>query len=114
MRAFYQALNELEEEGGIEARNRRYKENHELLVKGMLSLGFQALLPKEVQSPIITSFLFPDSDFDFAKFYQKVKQRGFVLYPGKISKVDTFRIGNIGEVYPEDIKRLVNALSDCF
>ena len=114
VRAFYQALNELEEEGGIEARNRRYKENHELLVKGMLSLGFQALLPKEVQSPIITSFLFPDSDFDFAKFYQKVKQRGFVLYPGKISKVDTFRIGNIGEVYPEDIKRLVNALSDCF
>lgn len=111
--AFYQALNELEEEGGVEARHHRYKENHSLLIKGMHLLGFQALLPEEVQSPIITSFLYPDSDFDFNEFYQKVKQRGFILYPGKISKADTFRIGNIGEIYPDDIKRLLHVLSDC-
>jgi len=114
VRAFYQALTELEEEGGVEARFHRYKENHRLLVEGMRSLGFQTLLPDQVQSPIITSFLYPDRNFDFKAFYQEAKQRGFVLYPGKISKTDTFRIGNIGDIYPQDIKRLIKALADCF
>ena len=114
VRAFYQAMKELEEEGGVTARHRRYKTNHRFLVDGMDLLGFQALLPIEVQSPIITSFLYPDRDFDFNQFYQKAKQRGFVLYPGKVSNAETFRIGNIGEIYPEDIIRLTNALPDCF
>jgi 2-aminoethylphosphonate-pyruvate transaminase len=113
VRAFYQALNELEEEGGVEARYHRYKENQRLLAEGMRFLGFQPLLPDKVQSPIITSFLYPDACFDFQEFYQKVKQKGFVLYPGKISQADTFRIGNIGEIYPQDIVRLINVLSDC-
>lgn len=114
VRAFYQALDELEEEGGVRARHLRYKENQRLLVGGMQSLGFQALLPEELQSPIITSFLYPNRGFDFNDFYQRAKQKGFVLYPGKISKADTFRIGTIGEVYPVDIKRLLAALSGCF
>lgn len=113
VRAFYQALNELEEEGGIEVRHRRYKDNHQLLVEGMQSQGFQTLLPEELQSPIITSFLYPEKDFDFNEFYRKVKQRGFVLYPGKISKTDTFRVGSIGEIYPDDIKRLLHILPEC-
>lgn len=113
VRAFYQALNELEEEGGIEARYQRYKQNHRTLVEGMASLGFQALLPEELQSPIITSFLYPNRYFDFEEFYRKAKQRGFVLYPGKISKADTFRIGNIGEIYRTDIERMIETLSDC-
>ncbi len=114
VRAFYQALNELEEEGGVEVRHHRYKENHRLLVEGMHSLGFQTLLSEELQSPIITSFLFPDNDFDFHAFYQKMKQRGFVLYPGKVSEADTFRVGTIGDIYPKDIKRLIHVLSNCF
>ncbi len=113
VRAFYQALNELEQEGGVEARHLRYKENHRLLVDGMHSLGFKTLLPEELQSPIITSFLYPDSNFDFKAFYGKAKQKGFVLYPGKISKAETFRIGNIGDIYQEDIKRLISVLSEC-
>lgn len=112
VRAFYQALTELENEGGVEARLHRYQENHRFLVEGMRSLGFQTLLSDEVQSPIITSFLYPDRDFNFPDFYQQAKQRGFVLYPGKISKADTFRIGNIGDIYPEDIIRLIAVLSD--
>jgi len=110
VRAFYQALDELEAEGGVEARHKRYCENQRLLVAGMSSLGFKALLPEELQSPIITSFLYPNADFNFSTFYKAVKQRGFVLYPGKISQANTFRIGNIGEVYPEDIKRLLGVL----
>jgi len=114
VRAFYQALDELEAEGGIEARYKRYCENQRLLVEGMNSLGFKALLPKNLQSPIITSFLYPSSDFNFSVFYKAAKERGFVLYPGKISQADTFRIGNIGEVYPEDIKRLLGVVSSIF
>jgi 2-aminoethylphosphonate-pyruvate transaminase len=112
VRAFYQALDELEEEGGVEARHERYSHNHRLLVDGMASLGFETLLPPELQSPIITSFLYPGPDFDFARFYQAVKRRGFVLYPGKISQADTFRIGNIGEVHPSDIERLLAVMAD--
>ena len=111
VRAFYQAMLELEEEGGIEKRQVRYRENQRILVEGMEAIGFRALLPKEWQSPIITSFYFPESpQFTFAAFYERLKEEGFVLYPGKISHADTFRIGNIGEVYPHDMKNLVQAI----
>ncbi|WNC13686.1 2-aminoethylphosphonate--pyruvate transaminase [Brevibacillus brevis] len=111
VRAFYQALAELEEEGGVEKRCVRYRENQRTLVEGMEKLGFVTLLPKELQSPIITSFYYPDSPaFTFAAFYERLKKEGFVIYPGKISVADTFRIGNIGEVYPHDMKRLVQAV----
>jgi 2-aminoethylphosphonate-pyruvate transaminase len=110
VRAFYRALDELELEGGVAARHTRYSENHRLLVDGMRSLGFRTLLGDEAQSPIITSFLYPDAAFDFGSFYEKMKRRGFVLYPGKISKADTFRIGNIGEIYPDDIRALIEAV----
>ncbi|MGE7269842.1 2-aminoethylphosphonate--pyruvate transaminase [Brevibacillus panacihumi] len=111
VRAFYQALLELEEEGGIEKRQIRYRENQRTLVQEMEAIGFQTLLPKELQSPIITSFYYPDSpQFTFAAFYERLKKEGFVIYPGKISVADTFRIGNIGEVYPHDMKHLVKAI----
>jgi 2-aminoethylphosphonate-pyruvate transaminase len=112
VRAFYQALDELEAEGGVAARYARYRENQKLLVEGMAELGFQALLGSDLQSPIITSFLYPDPKFDFGTFYKQAKARGFVLYPGKISQADTFRIGNIGEVYPDDIKRLLAVIRE--
>ncbi|MDR2753636.1 MAG: 2-aminoethylphosphonate--pyruvate transaminase [Oscillospiraceae bacterium] len=107
VRAFYQALDEMETEGGVAARYERYRKNQRLLVEGMAALGFQALLPEELQSPIITSFLYPEANFDFNAFYRQAKAQGFVLYPGKISQANTFRIGNIGEVYPENIRQLV-------
>ncbi|MCL2219943.1 MAG: 2-aminoethylphosphonate--pyruvate transaminase [Chitinispirillia bacterium] len=113
VRAFYQAMDELESEGGVEARFRRYSENQRILVEGMAEIGFKALLPKELQSPIITSFLYPDPKFCFKTFYEAVKKRGFVLYPGKISQADTFRIGNIGEVYPYDIRKLLEVIKEC-
>ena len=112
VRAFMQAMAELRAEGGIEARHARYRENHDTLVEGMRSLGFRTLLPDEVQSPIITSFYYPNAEFDFKDFYTKLKERGFVIYPGKISQANTFRIGNIGDVFPEDFRRLTQAIKD--
>ena len=113
VRAFKEALEELEAEGGVEARHARYRENHDVLVRGMEALGFRTLLPADIQSPVITSFLYPAADFDFKGFYARLKAKGFVIYPGKISQADTFRIGNIGDVFPQDFERLVMAVKAC-
>lgn len=108
--AFFQAMKELNEEGGIAARYERYKKNHRTLVDGMRALGFKTLLPDASQGPIITSFLYPHADFDFKAFYESLKQKGFVIYPGKISDADTFRIGNIGDVFPQDMEKLLEVI----
>ncbi|KZN47737.1 hypothetical protein N482_08925 [Pseudoalteromonas luteoviolacea NCIMB 1942] len=78
----------------------------------MQALGFEALLPQALQSPIITSFYSPVSpEYDFKRFYQQLKSLGFVIYPGKVTNADCFRIGNIGEVTPQDIKNLLEAVA---
>jgi 2-aminoethylphosphonate-pyruvate transaminase len=110
--AFAQALDELAAEGGVAARHERYAANQRCLADGMRRIGFRALLPDELQSPIITSFLYPSTEFDFRKFYLAMKRRRFVLYPGKISQADTFRIGTIGHVFPADIDRLLRAVEE--
>ncbi|HEK9100282.1 TPA: 2-aminoethylphosphonate--pyruvate transaminase [Bacillus pseudomycoides] len=110
VRAFYQALLELEEEGGVKARNARYRNNQQVLVKRMREVGLQSLVEEGYQSPIITSFIYPEESFEFNRLYNELKQQGFVIYPGKISKVDTFRIGNIGDVHEDDIHRLVDSI----
>ena len=108
-RCFY-TMKELNEEGGIVARSERYKQNHRTLVDGMRALGFKTLLPDASQGPIITSFLYPTADFDFHSFYDQLKAKGFVIYPGKISDADTFRIGNIGDIFPDDMEALLQAI----
>ncbi|MGL5355590.1 MAG: 2-aminoethylphosphonate--pyruvate transaminase [Cetobacterium sp.] len=111
VRAFYQALLELEIEGGVKAREARYKENQQELVKGMSLLGFNAIIPTEKQSPIITTFYAPaHPNYNFESFYSELKKHGFVIYPGKLTKEESFRIGNIGEVYPKDIKILIDSI----
>ncbi|GKX52979.1 2-aminoethylphosphonate--pyruvate transaminase [Budvicia aquatica] len=114
--AFAQALKELEEEGGISDRNQRYCQNQRKLVSGMRKLGFDTLLDDSLQSPIITAFYSPKhQDYKFKHFYTLLKDQGFVIYPGKVSQSDCFRIGNIGEVYSRDIEALLSAVtSSCY
>jgi len=113
VRAFRQALKELNDEGGIEARFLRYSANQRTLVNGMRNLGFETLLPDELQSPIITTFISPEStEFDFLEFYNQLKNRGFVIYPGKVTDYQCFRIGNIGDVYPSDMELLLIAIKN--
>ncbi|MEH7482024.1 2-aminoethylphosphonate--pyruvate transaminase [Neobacillus drentensis] len=104
--AFSKAIDELEEEGGISARFARYQKNNRILRERLEKLGFHAYISEEKQSPIITAFLFPNKSFNFDEFYTFVKEKGYVLYPGKLTDEDTFRIGNIGEIYQEDIEEL--------
>ncbi len=113
VRAFYQALIELEAEGGVVAREARYKKNHKLLIEGMEKLGFEPILQKKDMSPIISSFYSPKyKEYSFEKFYNLLKKEGFVIYPGKVTDIDSFRIGNIGEVYPCDIERLIKKIGE--
>ncbi|MFT6562127.1 MAG: 2-aminoethylphosphonate-pyruvate transaminase [Limisphaerales bacterium] len=111
--AFSQALDELETEGGIDTRHTRYIANQKTMVKGMRDIGFRTLIEDEVQSPIITSFYYPDSaGFDFQKLYDALKSRGFVIYPGKVSHAQCFRIGSIGDVHPSDMIKLIGHVSE--
>lgn len=111
VRAFAQALTELDREGGVEARHRRYQASQRLLVQGMRGLGFRTLLDDRLHSPIITSFYSPESpEYRFRHFYRNLKSRGFVIYPGKVTGAETFRIGNIGDVHTGDIERLLLAV----
>ena len=111
VKAFQQALIELEEEGGVEARHNRFKNNQQRLVQDMKAMGFLPLLKEDLQSPIITSFYYPeDSEFEFTHFYDYLKEQGYVIYPGKISEAETFRIGNIGHVYESDMNDLVDVV----
>ncbi len=111
VRAFSQALAELAEEGGIHTRYGRYRKNQQLLADGMQVLGFCPLLPKNLQSPIITAFIHPArTGFSFPEFYDRLKGLGFVIYPGKVSMAECFRIGSIGEIYPMDVQALLDAV----
>jgi 2-aminoethylphosphonate-pyruvate transaminase len=106
--AFAQALKEFREEGGVAARAKRYRANHEVLLPGMRQLGFREYLVPERQSDIITSFRYPeDPAFDFAEFYRLLAARGMVIYPGKVSNADCFRIGTIGHISPAQVQALV-------
>jgi 2-aminoethylphosphonate-pyruvate transaminase len=111
--AFAEALRELELEGGIAGRASRYKQNHKLLIEGMRRLGFRSYLPAAIQSYIITSFYYPaDVKFTFLDFYRKLSAKGFIIYPGKLSQVDLFRIGNIGRLFEGDITALLGAIAE--
>jgi 2-aminoethylphosphonate-pyruvate transaminase len=109
--AFNQALDEIDQEGGEAGRAARYHRNHETLLAGMRELGFRVFLPASVQSYIITAFHTPvDPKFSFDVMYRKLSDRGFIIYPGKLTRVDTFRIGNIGRLFPSDLEQLVHAI----
>ena len=111
--AFVQALKELKEEGGVPARGARYKRNHELLLAGMEELGFQSYLDPQVQSCIITSFYFlQHRRFTFTDFYHRLSEKGFIIYPGKISQGECFRIGSIGRIFEADIRSLLGAIRE--
>ncbi len=111
--AFHQALVEHEEEGGVEGRGRRYRENCRILVAGMRALGFESLLPDALQAPIIVTFRMPaDPAFRFEDFYDRLRRKGFVIYPGKLTVAPSFRIGCIGRIGAAEMRRAVAAVAD--
>ncbi|HEX4153512.1 MAG TPA: 2-aminoethylphosphonate--pyruvate transaminase [Steroidobacteraceae bacterium] len=113
MAALRTAIDQYQAQGGLAARLARYRDNCAALVSGMRDLGFETFLPDAVQAPIIVTFHAPpDPAYDFKAFYARVRARGFILYPGKLTKVDTFRVGCIGAIGAEDLRHAVAAIAD--
>ena len=110
--ALAEAMRQFIAEGGQRARLARYTANCEALIGGMEALGFVPFLPAEIQAPIIVTFHAPaDPRYDFKKFYEAVKALGFILYPGKLTQLETFRVGCIGAIGPTEMKRAVAAVA---
>lgn len=111
--AFSSALGQLKAEGGPEARLARYQSNFDVLVDGLGRLGFNPLLEKSIQGPFIATFLVPDDpSWDFSTFYEELAARGLVIYPGKLTQSDCFRIGCIGQLQNDDMRTLVGAVEE--
>lgn len=109
--ALHEALLQYAEEGGLPARHQRYAANCQALLDGMASLGLRSFLPAAIQAPIIVTFHAPrDSRYRFQDFYERVKAKGFILYPGKLTEVETFRVGCIGCVGPDGMRAAVAAV----
>jgi 2-aminoethylphosphonate-pyruvate transaminase len=109
--AFDQALNEYEEEGGVTGRGGRYRANCDVLVTGMRDMGFKTLLPDELQAPIIVTFHMPaNPEFDFNAFYDGLKDQGYVIYPGKLTVADSFRMGCIGRLDQQHMRAALGAV----
>jgi 2-aminoethylphosphonate-pyruvate transaminase len=111
--ALHAALEQFVAEGGRAARGARYRRNCEVLIEGMTRLGFKLFLEPRHQAPVIVTFHAPgDPNYDFQKFYDRVREKGFVLYPGKLTQVDTLRVGCIGAIDEHVIRAAVHAIAD--
>lgn len=109
--AFASALEQHAAEGGASGRLARYAHNKTVLVEGMRAMGFRTLLENRWLSPIIVTFHSPgDPRFDFKVFYRSIKRRGFIIYPGKLTEVDSFRIGCIGQLFEEQMRGVLAAI----
>jgi 2-aminoethylphosphonate-pyruvate transaminase len=107
------AIDQYQTQGGLRARLARYTQNCAALVSGMRALGFETFLPDAVQAPIIVTFHAPsDPAYDFTEFYRRVRDRGFILYPGKLTAVETFRVGCIGAIDADALRQAVSAIAD--
>lgn len=111
--AFRVALDQFKAEGGTSARGARYRKNCETLIEGMAGLGLKPFLPRSLQAPIIITFHAPtDPNYTFKAFYEKVKSRGYLLYPGKLTQVETFRVGCIGAIDSNEMRNVVSAVAE--
>ena len=111
--ALHEALLQYAEEGGLAARHQRYASNCKALLDGMAAIGLRSFLPAAIQAPIIVTFHAPrDPRYQFKDFYERVKAKGFILYPGKLTQVETFRVGCIGCVGPDGMRAAVNAVAE--
>jgi 2-aminoethylphosphonate-pyruvate transaminase len=111
--ALHSALEQFVAEGGVPGRGARYRRNCEVLIEGMTRLGFRLFLEPRHQAPVIVTFLAPtDPNYDFQKFYDRVREKGFVLYPGKLTQIDTLRVGCIGAIDEHVVRAAVHAIAD--
>lgn len=110
--AFHKALELLAKEGGISARALRYQARNAQVISGMKALGYEPYIDAALRSHIITTFRYPEEEFDFEAFYTALAEHGLVIYPGKLTEVDCFRIGNIGALTEADVAELLSVVGE--
>lgn len=110
--AFRQALRELQIEGGVAARARRYRENQRTLIERLGRLGVEPYVEPEHRSHINTTFRYPTPDFDFGAFKDHLRRAGYIIFPQKVTQADTFRVGSIGAIGQAEVVGLTNAIAD--
>jgi 2-aminoethylphosphonate-pyruvate transaminase len=111
--AFAEALRAHAAEGGVAGRLARYTKNRDTLVAAMRARGFETLLSDRWLSPIIVTFFCPaHPKFRFDRFYDLLKIRGFIIYPGKLTAVDSFRVGCIGQMDHHVMTRVAEAATE--
>lgn len=111
--AFRRALEELELEGGVAGRCARYRSNHQALMEEARKLELRPYLAAEHQSPILTSFRYPeDAAFDCERFYSMLRDRGLVIHPGKPAQENCFGIATIGHLTSHEIRRLCRGIRE--
>ena len=111
--AFGRALEQHEVEGGVAGRGARYRRNCAILIEGLRSLGFETLLPERLQAPIIVTVHMPaDPRFQFERFYARLREKNYVIYPGKLTVADTFRIGCIGALGEAEMRGALAAIRE--
>jgi 2-aminoethylphosphonate-pyruvate transaminase len=106
------AVDQFKAAGGQAARGARYQANCDALIEGMAGLGFRPFLARAIQAPIIVTFHAPDDpNYSFDKFYVRLRERGYILYPGKLTKMETFRVGCIGAIDANEMRNMVGAVA---
>ena len=111
--AFHQAIKEHKKEGGVQGRHKRYSNNCKIICDGMKAIGFEQLLPNELQAPIIITFKQPqNANFNFKKFYDALSDKNFLIYPGKLTTANTFRIGCIGNLNEIDMHDVIRSVKE--
>ncbi len=106
------AVDQFKAAGGQAARGARYQANCDALIEGMAGLGFRPFLARSIQAPIIVTFHAPeDPNYSFDKFYVRLRERGYILYPGKLTKMETFRVGCIGAIDANEMRNMVGAVA---
>jgi 2-aminoethylphosphonate-pyruvate transaminase len=111
--AFRAALDQFKAEGGTPARGARYRKNCDTLIDSMTAVGLRTFLPRAVQAPVIVTFHAPsDPAYNFKAFYEKVRARGYILYPGKLTQVETFRVGCIGAIDYNEMRNVASAVGE--
>jgi 2-aminoethylphosphonate-pyruvate transaminase len=110
--AFDAAIEQFLREGGRVARGARYAANCRILIEGLGRLGLRPFLPSAIQAPIIVTFHAPPvPHYQFKTFYDAVKARGYILYPGKLTTVETFRVGCMGQLGERGMAGAVDAVA---
>lgn len=113
--AFHKALEEYNAKGGLPAQKARYEENQKIFIDGCEAMGLQPFVTGPERSYIITSIRYPEDEaFDFEVFYTKLAERGMVIYPGKVTNAQCFRVGHIGHIFPDDTRELIGHMRDVF